>query len=218
MDHIFQISDSHRQFFETEGEKLLYPKGRIASWSDDKQSWAYFLSSGSIRTYSSYADGSDKILGYLRPGSTFSQASTAFNHGGRGEMEFLALQDCTIYRVKVEDFWMKLQTDKPFSNDFLMMQLRDEMMMVDHIIFLGEHDLERRFARWLLMMAKFYSETIGDELFITIPQTHTEIAAWLGLSRETVGKLVRDFIDRGCILLKQKRLRIDNLPKLEQIL
>lgn len=216
MDHIFQISDSHRQFFEADGEKLVCPKGRIASWSDDKQSWAYFLSSGNIRTFSSYADGSDKILGYLRPGSTFSQASTAFNHGGRGEMEFFALQECIIYRVKVEDFWMRLQTDRAFSNDFLMMQLRDEMMMVDHIIFLGEHDLERRFTRWLLMMAKFYSETKDGGLFINMPQTHSEIAAWLGLSRETVGKLVRSFTDQGFILLKQKRLSINNISKLEE--
>jgi len=216
MDNIFQISNSHGLFFEAAGEKLEFPKGRIASWPNDKQSWAYFLSEGCIKTYCSYVDGSHKILGYLRPGSTFSQASSAFNHGGRGEMEFCALQDCVIYRVPVHDFWSRLQTDKAFSNDFLMMQLQDEMMMVDHIILLGEHDLQRRFARWLLMMAHFYGETINNELFITMPQTHTEIAAWLGLSRETVGKLVRDFIDRGCIILKQKRLRIVNLPQLEQ--
>lgn len=218
MDDIFQISDSHRIFFEEAGEKLEYPKGRIASWSDDKKSWAYFLSEGCIKTCSSYADGSDKILGYLRPGSTFSQASSAFDHGGRGEMEFYALQDCIIFRVPVQDFWGRLQTDKAFSNDFLMMQLRDEMMMVDHIIFLGEHDLQRRFARWLLMMAKFYGETINDGLFINMPQTHTEIAAWLGLSRETVGKLVRDFTKRGYITLRQKRLRIHALSHLEKIL
>lgn len=218
MDDIFQISDSHRNFFENTGEKLEYPKGRIAAWPTDKQLWAYFLSAGSIKTYSSYADGSDKILGYLRQGSTFSQASTAFNHGGRGEMEFCALQDCVLYRVTVEEFWGKLQTDKAFSNDFLMMQLRDEMMMVDHIILLGEHDLERRFARWLLMMAKFYSETINDELFITMPQTRNEIAAWLGLSRETAGKLVRNFTDQGYITLKQKRLRINDLAQLENLL
>lgn len=218
MDDIFQISDSHRTFFEAVGEKLEYPRGRIASWSNDKQSWAYFLSAGCIKTACSYADGSDKVLGYLQPGSTFSQASTAFNHGGRGEMEFFALRDCTIYRVKVEEFWEQLQIDKAFSNDFLMMQLRDEMMMVDHIILLGEHDLERRFTRWLLMMAKFYGETEKDQVLITMPQTHSEIAAWLGLSRETVGKLVRKFIKHGFISLKQKRLRIGSLEQLEDIL
>jgi CRP-like cAMP-binding protein len=218
MDDIFRISGSHRTFFETTGEKLEYPKGRIASWSNDKQSWAYFLSTGCVKTFSSYADGSDKVLGYLRPGSTFSQASTAFNHGGRGEMEFSALQDCIIYRVPVEEFWGRLQTDKAFSNDFLMMQLRDEMMMVDHIICLGDHDLARRFSRWLLMMAKFYGEIEKDKVLITTPQTHSEIAAWLGLSRETAGKLVRDFIDRDYITLKQKQLRISSLEQLENLL
>lgn len=133
-------------------------------------------------------------------------------------MEFFALRDCTIYRVKVEEFWEQLQIDKAFSNDFLMMQLRDEMMMVDHIILLGEHDLERRFTRWLLMMAKFYGETEKDQVLITMPQTHSEIAAWLGLSRETVGKLVRKFIKHGFISLKQKRLRIGSLEQLEDIL
>lgn len=217
MDNIFHISDSHAIFFESAGEKLEFPKGRIASWPNDKQSWAYFLSKGCIKTFSSYTDGSEKILGYLRPGSTFSQASTAFNHGGRGEMEFFALQDCTIYRVKVQDFWARVQTDQAFSNDFLMMQLRDEMMMVDHIIYLGEHDLERRFTCWLLMMAKFYSEFEKDTAVITTAQTHSEIAAWLGLSRETVGKLVRKFSDDGYISLKKKQLRIHNLAQLEKL-
>lgn len=218
MDEIFHISNSHRLFFEAAGEKLEFPKGRIASWSNDKQSWAYFLSEGCVRTFTSYADGTDKILGYLRRGSTFSQASTAFNHGGRGEMEFSALQDCTIYRVPVQEFWGNLQIDKAFSNDFLMMQLRDEMMMADHIIYLGEHNLERRFARWLLMMAKFYCEHDGEKHMILVPQTQSEIAAWLGLSRETAGKLVRSFTDRGFITLKQKRLRIHTLSKLEDVL
>lgn len=218
MDDIFQISDSHKLFFEANGEMLQLPKGRIASWSHDKQSWAYFLSSGCIKTYSSYTDGSDKVLGYLQPGSTFSQASTAFDHGGRGEMEFFALQDCIIYRVRVEEFWGNLQTDKAFSNDFLMMQLRDEMMMVDHIIFLGEHDLEQRFARWLFMMAKFYSDMVDNQVVITIPQTQSEIAAWLGLSRETTGKIVRKFISLGVITLKQKQLRIRSLAQLEKLL
>ena len=218
MDNIFQISNTHGLFFEAAGEKLELPKGRIASWSNDKQIWAYFLSKGCIKTYSSYMDGSDKILGYLRPGSTFSQASTAFTHGGRGEMEFFAVQDCVLYRVTIEEFWGRLQTDKAFSNDFLMMQLRDEMMMVDHITFLGEHDLERRFARWLFMMAKFYSETKNNELFISTPQTHSEIAAWLGLGRETTGKLVRKFINQDYITLKQKRLRINGLRQLENLL
>jgi CRP-like cAMP-binding protein len=217
MEHIFQISDSHREFFEATGEKLVFPKGRIPSWSNDKQSWAYFLSEGCIKTFSSYLDGSEKVLGYLRPGSTFSQASTAFNHGGRVEMEFCALQDCTIYRMDVQAFWGRLQTDKPFSNDFLMMQLRDEMMMVDHIVFLGEHNLERRFTLWLLMMAKFYGEAENGKVLITMPQTHSEIAAWLGLSRETAGKLVRKFTDDGYITLKQKQLKISGLENLEAL-
>jgi CRP-like cAMP-binding protein len=218
MDEIFQISDSHRIFFEAEGDKLEYPKGRIASWSNDKQSWAYFLSSGCIKTFCSYTDGSDKILGYLQPGSTFSQASSAFDHGGRGEMEFFALQDCVIYRVRVEDFWARIQTDKAFSNDFLMMQLRDEMMMVDHIIFLGEHDLERRFASWLLMMAKFYGKAEGTGVIITMPQTQNEIAAWLGVRRETVSKLMKIFNGNGFISLKQKRLIIHSPKRLEDFL
>lgn len=217
MDNIFHITNSHGQYFREAGEPLKYTKGHIASWSDDKQSWAYYLSAGSIKTYCSYDDGSTKILGYLQQGSTFSQASTAFNHGGRGEMEFFALQDCTIYRVTVPQFWARLQIDQAFSNDFLMMQLRDEMMMVDHIILLGECNLERRFARWLLMMAKFYSIIEQDQIFITTPQTRSEIAAWLSLSRETVGKLVYKFTQAHHIELKQKRLKICNLQQLEQL-
>jgi CRP-like cAMP-binding protein len=99
-----------------------------------------------------------------------------------------------------------------------MMQLRDEMMMVDHIILLGEYNLERRFARWLLMMAKFYSDIDNDQIIIISSLTHSDIAAWIGLSRETVGKLVHRFTDRGHIKLKQKRLRINNIKQLEGFL
>ena len=218
MEDILQISDSHRKFFMGAGKRIEYPKGRIMSWSDDQQSWAYFLDAGFIRTSCSYIDGSENILGYLRPCSTFSQTSTSFNHGGRVEMEFYATQDCVIYRVKLEDFWNELQTNQAFSNDYLVMQLRDEMMMVDHIIWLGEHDLERRFIRWLLMIAKFYGEAEGNGILITVPQTHTKVAAWMSIRRETAGKLIRKYSESGHISLKAKSLHITNLKQLENLL
>lgn len=218
MDDVLQISDSHRKFFEAKGEKLHCPKGQISSWSSDKQIWAYFLSSGHIKTFVSYADGSEKTLGYLSPGSTFSQASSAFNHGGRGEMEFFATQDCVLYRVSLMDFLTEMQTNQTFSNDFLMMQLRDEMMMVDHIVLLGEHDLDRRFNLWLLMMGKFYGATTDDSVAVNPPLTHNEVASWLGVRRETAGKLMRKSIDGGYISLKLKKLTISSLVQIEKLL
>ncbi|MEO8691849.1 MAG: Crp/Fnr family transcriptional regulator [Candidatus Saccharimonas sp.] len=219
MEDILQISDSHRKFFINTGRRVEYPKGQIMSWPDDQQSWVYFLDVGFIRTSCSYADGSENVLGYLRPGSTFSQSSASFNHGGRLEMEFYATQDCAIYRVKVEDFWNELQVNQIFSNDYLVMQLRDEMMMVDHIIWLGEHDLERRFIRWALMMAKFYGKAEKEGgVIITVPQTQTEVAAWLSVRRETAGKMIRNFVASGHISLKAKCLRVTNLSQLEALL
>ena len=218
MEDILRISDSHREFFMRTGKRIDYPKGQIMSWPDDQQSWVYFLDTGFIRTSCSYTDGSENILGYLRPCSTFSQASTSFNHAGRLEMEFYATQDCVIYRVKLEDFWNELQTNQIFSNDYLVMQLRDEMMMVDHIIWLGEHDLGRRFIRWILMMAKFYGEAEDSSVLITVPQTHTEVAAWLSIRRETAGKLIRKYSESGHISLKAKSLRVTNLKQLENLL
>ncbi len=215
---MLQPSGSHQEFFERAGEKINYPKGRIMSWADDKQAWAYFLSTGHIRTGCSYTDGTECVVGYLQPGSTFSQSSAIFNHGGRIEMEFSPVQDCVLYRAKLTDFQAELQCNQQFMYDFLMMQLRDEMMMVDHIALLGERSLEQRFIRWLLMMAKFFGQTDGSGTLITVPQTLSEIAAWLNILRETAGKLMRRYTASGHILLKEKHLRIHDIVTLTGLL
>lgn len=218
MSSLFQFSGAHRDFFAQHGQKVDYRKKQLMVWPADTTSWVYFLNTGLVKVSCFYDDGSESILGYFDPGLTFAQSGAYFHHNGGADLEYTAIDPCTVYRVPRDQFFAQLSRDKDFNQDYMTMLLRNQLLLIDRVIYLGEDALPKRCVRWLLFMAKYFGQRDGKTCFIAAPLTQDTVAALLNITRESAGKCLRQLIKDGYIRMEKKRITIMDIHKLQGLL
>src|SRR5690606_9125643 len=121
-------------------------------------------------------------------------------------------------RVTRNKFFEQMALDQEFSKDYTTMILRNQLALIDRVVFLGENSLAKRCVRWLFFMAKFYGERDGKSCHITIALTQETVASLLHITRESTGKNLRQLIKNGHIRMEKKRITIIDIHKLQSLL
>lgn len=165
-----------------------------------------------------YDDGSESILGYYLAGQTYAQNGSFFSQHGGADLEFTPIEASSIYRVPRDKFLEQLAIDQDFSKDYTTMVLRNQLALIDRVIFLGESRLIKRCVRWLLFMSKFYGERDGKSCHITISLTQDTVASFLHITRESAGKCLRKLSNDGYIRMEKKHITIIDIHKLQGLL
>lgn len=218
MSNLFQYSDAHRNYFTHHGQKVDYRKNQLMVWPSDDSSWVYFLDTGLVKVACLYDDGSESILGYFDAGLSFAQSGSYFQYNGGAALEYTPIEPCTVYRVSRDQFFTQLARDQAFNQDYLTMVLRNQLLLIDRVIYLGESKLSKRCVRWLLFMAKYFGTRDGKACLIAIPLTQDTVASLLNITRESAGKCLRPLIKDGYIRMEKKRIAITNIHKLQGLL
>ncbi len=217
MPLLYKYSHVHETFFKKRGELLWYKKDQLLVWPAEQYPWVYFLVTGYVRSSFTLSDGTARIIGFFRPGTTFAQSGSFFGDEG-GKLEYTAETAVSLYRVKRSDFFMHLGRDPEFAQEYLDMVLRSRIYLIERIIYQGENGIERKFARWLLFMTKHYGTEVKNGCHIYIPLTQTTIANFLHMTRESTNTIMRTFIKKRIIKVSNKIIHIPDIEKLKRVL
>lgn len=216
MSKLFSYSKIHHDYFRQTGQKARYSKGQLLTRSDEPCPWAFFLEEGLVKVSFSSGDYDQRTLGYFLPGMAFAQSGVLLGKVTR-RLTYEAINNVTVYRVETEQFADQLDNDQAFLRDFLRRSQENQLFMIERIIFAGEKDLRRRIAQWLCAMVHFYSIETKRGYEITIPMTQSVIGEFTNATRESVSKVMREYIKRGYISVKHKKITVHNLADLETI-
>lgn len=217
MPLLYKYSRIHEAFFKEHGEQLWYKKGQLLVWPNEQYPWVYFLVSGYVRSSFTLPSGTTRIIGFFRPGTTFAQSGSFFDDDG-GKLEYVAETAISLYRIKRSDFFMHLDRDPEFAREYLDMVLRSRIYLIERIVYQGESGIERKFARWLLFMIKYYSVQEKTGCRILIPLTQTTIANFLHITRESANTTMRAFEKKKLLKIHKKHILVPNIDKLQKIL
>lgn len=216
MSKLFSYSTIHRTFFHEVGHKAHYSKHQLLTRSDEPCPWAFFLEEGLVKVAFSSGEYDQRILGYFLPGMAFAQSGVLLGRLTR-RLTYEAVDDVTVYRVDAQQFADQLDTDPAFMRDFLRRSQENQLFMIERLIFASEKDLRRRIAQWLCAMVHFYSVETKNGHEIMIPMTQTIIGEFTNATRESVSKIMRDYINQGYLSVNQKKITVHNLDDLETI-
>lgn len=218
MSEFFLYSKVHGAYFKKHGQKLTYKKGHYLATPQDKNPWVYFLDDGIVRICFSFEAGQERLLGYFIPGMTFAQSGSFFDQE-EGGLEYVANTDISVYRISRDDFFEQLRINPEFNQDYVSSLLRNQLYLVDRIVYLGEKRVYARCIRWLQLISKFYgeSQTKGGSKgsVITVPMTQDTIADFLHVTRESVSTCLTKLRKKGLISIKHKVITIPDLAKLK---
>lgn len=184
-------------------------KGDILFSEGDVASGFYVLAEGRVKVYKLSADGKERILHIVQPGSSFSEAAIF----GDGHYPAYAepLQPSRLLFFPKKDFLNLLHSKSQIAINMiggLSRFLRQFASQVEQLTF---QDVPARLARYILDLA-------GDEAnVVTLPIPKGQLASNLGTVSETLSRTFRKLSDEKLITVEGKTITIDDRDSLEDL-
>ncbi len=181
------------------GITLRFGRNETIFSEGDEAKYSYKVLSGVIRLCKHMADGRRQIAEFVQPGDYCGLLNF-------GEHRFTAeaVSEVTVTAIsqrQVETLGENTPAMRKWMTGFLTRSL---MGMQDHLVMLGRQTAKERVVSFLLMLADRAGAEDGDA--VELPMNRQDIADYLGLTIETVCRVLSDL----------KRCRIIGLPNLHQ--
>lgn len=193
--------------------KPLHRGDRLYYEGDEFDS-IYAVRSGCIKTYKTADDGDELVTGFHFPGEIIG-ADGIENRYYMVSAEALDTTSlCEIPFKKLE----KLCNEIPeLMHRFYEVMSHEIVQDQQFIAMLNKSNSELRVAALLLNIS---SRITRDQDFATefnLPMSRGEIASYLGLTIETVSRIISKFRKSGLIEISGNRVLINTIPKLQQL-
>ena len=98
------------------------------------------------------------------------------------------------------------------------MVLRNQIFLIDRVVYQGENGIHRKLLRWLLFMAKYYGSINNGSAEIIFFLSQEEIANFLHVTRVSVNNTLSFYTKKGVITTKDRKIYIPSLDRIKELL
>ena len=186
-----------------------FSAGEALVWEGDKAKQIFEVLEGVLRVYRILPDGRRAITGFIHPGDVL---------GVSCENRYLFTAEA-VTEVKVRRFargsFFSLINETPALRPQLFSILCDEMSAAqDQMLLLGRKTAEERVVSFLLAVHR--KSKVGHD--IELPMSRLDMADYLGLTMETVSRMMTSLARRGLISMGARHtVTLRNLTILREI-
>jgi CRP/FNR family transcriptional regulator len=146
----------------------------------------FSIVSGAVKLCRSLSDGRTQIIGFRFPGDFFAIADVETYTTTVEALTFVEVCQFSQPRLK-----RLMQTFPQVQTRLLEISSQYLAASEDQIFLLGRKTAKEKVASFLLSYSKkFAQESVGDDHRMSLPMTRTEIADFLGLTTETVSRVL----------------------------
>ena len=172
--------------FRSLGWTLRLSPGQALFHEGDPATRVFTLTRGTLKLYKLLADGRRQVTGFLHPGD-FLGISVDDEHAFSAE----ALEDaqlCWFPRSRFDDF---VEDEATMERELYRMAAHELAAAQQQFVLLGRKTATERLASFLLLLAKRADQSAGPwEGMIRLPMSRSDIADYLGLTKETVSRVI----------------------------
>ncbi len=173
----------------------------------------YVIRSGAIKTYLICEDGEEQIIGFYGPGETIGFGAIA---NGQYRCNATALDTSSICKVSFEAV-SRLCGRSPATLRELIRGISAETVRLAEMLLLGRKTADQRVASFLLSQSAHQHERGYSATALTLSMSRTDIGRYLGLTVETVSRVLTRFQAQGALTKDRQQIRIRNLKTLRRI-
>lgn len=197
---------SKTSFSEFGGKATQYETHAVIYYEGDPAKRLYELVSGSVMLYKLLPDGRRQVVEVLRPGDIFGLAG-----GDENDCTAETLTDCEVHEIDLRHVQRSDELQRTLTK-CLTIQMQT---LHEHAVLLGRKSAVERVASFLMHLVPQRGglgcvgpvEDSEDSWDLKLHMTRQEIADYLGLTIETVSRVVSDLKRRGVI-------RVDKADKI----
>jgi CRP/FNR family nitrogen fixation transcriptional regulator len=160
-----------------------YRRNRVIFFEADPADYFFFISRGLVRTCRSFKDGKRSVVAFHVAGE-FVGLEGETTHSLCAE----AATDTTVLPLKRSAVFATARGDRWIS-DFLLASMAKELRRLREHTVLISRDAHCRVGTFLIDL----SARLGQTHDLDLPMSHRDIADYLGLSIETVSRVITEF-------------------------
>lgn len=198
--------------FFVQYKQLTFKKGEIIIRADDDPPGVFFLKKGTVRQYSISKEGEEQTLNLYKPISYFPMMWVINNIPN--SYYFEALSEIEIYKApkdKVLEF-IKSEPEVLFDlTSRLYSGMHGLLTRIEYLLFNSAYN---KILYTLINNALRFGTTENSEIHLHM--THKDIAAFSGLTKETISREIKRLEEKGLIQNKNNLLIIPSIKLLEE--
>ncbi len=187
-------------------EQKDFIKDSIILTQDDLGDALFIIVSGKVKVALLGEEGKEITLSILKEGDFFGEMSLL--DGEPRSASVIALEDSSLLIMRQDEFLNQIRRSPKIALK-IMVEMSKRLRRADEKIgSLALLDVYGRVARVLLQLSKSEEEGTKKGMIIKKRPTHQEIANMVGISRETVSRVLSDFSKEGYITIEGKEIVI----------
>jgi CRP/FNR family transcriptional regulator len=167
----------------------------------DDATHVYEVMEGIVCAYRILPDGERHIISFYYPGDVLGYCSSD-THAFSAQ----ALTAASVRRMPVASLERQMTQRPELARKLLRMVAVELTAMRDHLVCLGSKSAEAKTASFLLALSRRNAAVGDDPTLINLPMTRLDIAEYLGLTLETVSRMLSRFKRQGLIDLPRATL------------
>lgn len=193
---------------------VRYPTGAWVFRRGDPPDALYVVSTGRLRVVAPSPGADDITLATLGPGSIFGEI--ALLDGRPRSAGVVVTADCVLLRIERAPF-MAMVCARPDLAMALIQALAGRVRQLSRDVEEGASLAGRgRLARHLLRLARMSGRSDGEHITIDEHLPQAVLASSLGLSRQTVNRLLQELQSEGLILVRRARITVVDIVRLQK--
>jgi len=187
--------------FRSELKRLS--RGELALRRGDPVPGVLAVAYGSVKARLRHPQGSELVLRLLGPGETFAEAAALL--GEASKLDAVALGDTMLLVIAAH--WVRelAARDGRFSRNLAnALATRNRILLAE--LETGTQRSAQRLAAYMASIAQ--PAEVPGVWVARLPVSKTLLAARLGMKKETLSRLLRQFVASGLIAMAQREIRI----------
>ncbi|NLN76643.1 MAG: Crp/Fnr family transcriptional regulator [Armatimonadetes bacterium] len=211
------------RFFESLDEETLHllrptarrihqPRNTVIFEEGEVCPGLYIVESGVVKIYKESFEAKEHVLHIALPGDPFGEAALFLGTGYPASAA--AVQNTNLILLRRDEF-MKLLTERPNVSLQLMASMATwAHRLVSSIESLTLKDASARFAAFLLSRA---GDNVADLVTVELGMPKQTLASHLGMTGETLSRLLAKFEAEGLILSRGKQVVLQSIDNLREL-
>ncbi len=179
---------------------------------DEPAGNVYNITAGSVRLYKLLPDGRRQVVGFALPGD-FLGLSMAERNAFSAD----ALTTVTACQFNRQDFSDLIDRTPHLLRRLHSMASHELTLAQDQMVILGRRTAEEKIAAFLIGLRKRWAKVSGASVTIPLPMTRQDIGDFLGLTVETVSRLMTRLAREKAIVIVPDGVRLIDIPRLERL-
>ncbi len=189
-------------------------KGQTLFKAGDELKSLFAIRSGTIKSYTITEQGDEQITGFHLTGDLIGFDAIIVNHHPSYAQALETAMVCEIPFETLNDLSGKMPNLRQQIMRLMSGEIKDDQQM---IMLLSKKNAEERLASFIYGLSQRFCERGFSQREFRLTMTRSDIGSYLGLTVETISRLLGRFQKNGMLIVKGKYITIQDRDMLTQL-